>query len=171
MGPAHQSQFEWLFFSWDSSVYVYSDTHLAFEVYVLWNIHCLGLKCYCVYPAYQVAEEKLADLERQSGVLRDRAEFLHQAVTDRCMERDWRIGTKEWANLCPYTLVKKLKRKCFLMRGVQVMLLLDHLVVWVLNLCFLPCTGALEFKEAYVHMRFCHIHNHSKSKGTSSLGK
>lgn len=79
------------------------------------------MKCYCVHAAYQVAEEKLADLERQSGVLRDKAEFLHRAVADRCMERDWRIGTKEWANLCPYSLVKKLKKQCFLMSGVQVM--------------------------------------------------
>lgn len=79
------------------------------------------MNCYCVHAAYQVAEEKLADLERLSGVLRDKAEFLHQAVVDRCMEQDWRIGTKEWANLCPYALVKKLKKQCFLMSGVQVM--------------------------------------------------
>lgn len=67
------------------------------------------MKCYCVHAAYQVAEEKLADLERQSGVLRGKAEFLHQAVADRCMQRDWRIGTKGWPTFVLIHLSKSLE--------------------------------------------------------------
>lgn len=130
------------------------------------------MKCYCVHAAYQVAEEKLADLERQSGVLRDKAESLHQAVADRCMERDWRIGTKEWDNLCPYALVKKLKKQCFLMSGVQVMASVrSSCCVGVEFLFFLPCTGMLEFKEAYVHMRLMFISKITPNVKEHLLGK
>lgn len=126
------------------------------------------MKCYCVHAAYQVAEEKLADLERQSGVLRDKAEFLHQAVADRCMQRDWRIGTKGWANLCPHTLVKKLKKQCFLMSGVQVMASVkSSCCVGAEFVFFALCWNVGIERGICSYEVHVHIHNHFKCKGTS----